>query len=176
MGRVKSDAELVAAIRNGRREDYAELVRRYERAVLATAMSVLGDRQDGEDAAQEAFLIAYLRVSDLRRPKAFGGWLLRIARNEAIRMARGRKNLKPLDRHCELAARRDGQLDERCAAVVAGVMRLSERQRVVVMLKYFDGLSVSQIAKATGHPVGTVTVRLARARKRLRKWMQEVRS
>lgn len=174
---MRSDTDLVKAVLSGQRDHYKELVSRYERAALATATAVLRDRHGAEDAAQEAFVIAFVRLADLRKPKAFGGWLLRIVRNEAIRLARRERRIEPLDETiAEKASSSNELLDEQSAAVVDAVMRLSEAERLPVMLKYFDGLSVSQIAQATGSPVGTVTVRLSRARKRLRRWLREVGS
>ncbi len=174
---MRSDTDLVNAVLSGRRDHYTELVNRYERAALATATAVLRDCHSAEDAAQEAFVIAYLQLAKLRKPKAFGGWLLKIVRNEAIRIARRQRNVELLDEtSAEQVSDRNDQLDEQSTAVVDAVMRLPERQRIPVMLKYFDGLSVSQIAQMTDSPVGTVTVRLSRARKRLRRWLGEVRS
>ena len=83
-----SDAELVRAVKSGERRLYGDLVARYERAVKAAALHVLSNYHDAQDAAQEAFVIAYQRLGELREEGAFGGWLLRIAHNEALRLAR----------------------------------------------------------------------------------------
>ena len=80
---VQADAELVKAALKGQRQAFAELVKRYERAVRAVAMNVLADSHAAEDVAQDCFVIAYQKLSELRKPEAFGYWLLKIARREA---------------------------------------------------------------------------------------------
>src|SRR3954451_7677694 len=87
---MQTDAEIVRAVLSGDREACAALVARHERAVWATAWRVLRDDHAAADAGQEAFLRAFHRLGDLRRPEDFGVWLLRIARREAIRLARRR--------------------------------------------------------------------------------------
>ena len=80
------DADLVRAVLAGERTAFPELIARYQRAACAVAWPVLHDRHAAEDAAQEAFLTAYLQLPRLRDPAAFGGWLLRIARQKAARV------------------------------------------------------------------------------------------
>src|SRR5262249_57094256 len=86
----RADEEIVRAVLRGDREAFALLVSRHERAVWATAWRVLRDNHAAADAGQEAFLQAFRRLGDLRRPEQFGVWVLRIARREAIRLARRR--------------------------------------------------------------------------------------
>ena len=72
---MPSTEELVKAAQAGRTAAFAELVRRYERAAIVTAYSVLGDFHWAQDAAQEAFVIVYQKLSGLRDPASFGPWL-----------------------------------------------------------------------------------------------------
>jgi len=173
-GNVQSDAELVRTVLDGQRETYSVLVKRHERAVRATAAGVLKDHHAAQDAAQEAFVAAYRKLGRLRRPAAFGPWVLKIARREAIRMAKKRRAFYPLDPQTERAETgSDGQLSEASRELLEAVMRLPKHERVAVMLRYFDGHDVNRIAEITARPVGTVTKQLSRARARLRKWIQE---
>jgi RNA polymerase sigma-70 factor (ECF subfamily) len=73
---MQADAEIVRAVLGGNREAFAALVARHERAVWATAWRVLRDDHAAADAAQDAFLQAFRRLGDLRRPEQFGVWLL----------------------------------------------------------------------------------------------------
>ena len=146
-------------------------------AVWTTAWRVLHDDHAAADAGQEAFLQAFHRLGALRRPEHFGVWLLRIVRRESIRMARRRTRDpgRSLDAvgadlardHCRI----DGpatRLTADAEDLLAAVAGLPEHERLVVVLRYLDGLSVAEVAAALGRPVGTVTKQLSRAIERLR--------
>ena len=69
---------LVARASRGEENAYGELVTRYRRATFAMALSVTGRREDGEDVAQESFIVALERLDECREPEKFGGWPLAI--------------------------------------------------------------------------------------------------
>ena len=167
---VRTDAEVVKAVVGGERRAFAELVRRYERAVRAVAVDVLGgDSHAAEDVAQDCFVIAYEKLGTLRRPSAFGCWLLRIARREAISRGRRLVKMASLEESKIAAAQdRDGRLGEDLQEVLAAVMKLPRHERQVVMLRYFNGQSIREISEMTGKALGTVSKRLSRAHERLR--------
>ncbi|WP_165250918.1 RNA polymerase sigma factor [Paludisphaera soli] len=166
------DDAIVREVLRGDRGAFATLVARHERAAWATAWRVLRDDHAAADAAQEAFLTAYHRLADLRRPERFGAWLLRIARREAVRTARGRARepARSLDEPgaADLAAQSGARLPADAEALLAAVARLPEHERVVVAMHYLDGLPVADVARVLGRPVGTVTKQLSRAIERLR--------
>jgi RNA polymerase sigma-70 factor, ECF subfamily len=177
---MHSDEELVRATRLGHRDAFASLVGRYERVVWVTARRILGDDDAVADAAQEAFLQAYRRLHALREPSLFAGWLLRIARREASRMARLRSRHPTLSLdECdnERPSRPDGPEGPFSAdseELLAAIADLPDHERSVVVLRYVDGRSVAEIAAACGRPVGTVTKQLSRALERLRLTLTEV--
>ena len=171
---MRSDAELVNVIRGGDRSAYAELVRRYERTVRATALGVLDNQHAAEDAAQETFIKAYQKLGSLRDGTRFGPWLMKIARRQAIRLAKQRR---PAARTMEAIAepadpKQNGRLDDETEHLLHTVQRLPKHERLVVMLRYFDGRSVHDIARITTRPMGTVTKQLSRAHRRLRRWLE----
>ena len=169
---MTSTAELVGRSQSGDQGAFAELVRRYERAVIVTAWGVLGDFHAAQDAGQEAFLIAYRNVGRLRAQAAFPSWVLRIARLEALRMAqRPRAPASVADATNRAQAAGSPAWAEAYGGAVAAIGRLPEQERTVVVLRYLDGHSVAQIADMTGRPVGTVTKQLSRGVGRLRKWL-----
>jgi RNA polymerase sigma-70 factor, ECF subfamily len=174
---MQADAEIVRAVLCGDREAFATLVSRHERAVWATAWHVLRDAHAAADAGQEAFLQAFHRLGELRQPELFGVWLLRIARREAIRLARrrAREASTSLDEAgTEPPLEHDGEagVAQRLSAdaheLLMAVARLPEHERVVVALRYLEGHSVAEVAAQLGRPVGTVTKQLSRAIKRLK--------
>lgn len=166
------DADLVRATLAGDRTAFDALTRRYERSALAAARAVLRDRHAAEDAAQAGFLTAYSRLADLRDPAAFGGWLLRIVRNAAVREAgKVRATVPPTGEAAADAA----DLGEDSRQLLAAVTALPEAEAQVVMLYYFDGRTVPELAALLGRPVGTVTKQLSRAYARLRTRLEEKR-
>lgn len=166
---LPSDSELVETVLAGDRGAYAALVRRYERTVTAVAWRVLGDREAAEEAAQDAFVTAYQKLSDLRQPRAFGGWLMRIVRRNAMRMAKERARTIPFDTQ----ERIEEPAEAHDFALLDLVDRLPEHERAVVRMRYLDRLDVAAIAEALDRPVGTVTKQLSRAHARLRDWIHE---
>lgn len=172
---MPTDAELVKAVLDGRRECFAELVQRYERAACAAATDVLGDDHAAQDAAQEAFVAAYRKLPGLRDRSAFGAWVIKIARRQAARMARrSRPELSLEGRPDPPDKGRDGRLDEATQRLLSAVMRLPAHERTAVILRYFDGRDVQAIAEITGKPVGTITKQLSRAYARLRERLKDM--
>ncbi|HEX4613627.1 MAG TPA: sigma-70 family RNA polymerase sigma factor [Urbifossiella sp.] len=163
------DADLVRATLSGDRRAFGELVRRYQTGACAAARAVVRDRHAAEDAAQEAFLTAFARLADLRDPAAFGGWLLRIARQKAARIGEKVRAAVPVP---DTAADAPGP-DDRGHALLAAVMALPEAEAQVVVLHYFDDHPVPVVAAMLGRPVGTVTKQLSRAYARLRVTLAE---
>jgi RNA polymerase sigma-70 factor, ECF subfamily len=172
---MRTNDELIAAILGGEQAAFAELLRRYERAAWATAWKVLRDFHAAQDATQNAFVEAYRRLGQLRSPDLFGVWLLRITRREALRLARRGSRAHPLGLSGDVPACEPGErLTPESAELVLAIARLPEHERLVVALRYLDGLSVAEVARLTGRPVGTVTKQLSRAIERLRSMFREV--
>ncbi|MGA2799093.1 MAG: sigma-70 family RNA polymerase sigma factor [Thermoguttaceae bacterium] len=173
---MPSTEELVKAAQAGGTAAFAELVRRYERVAIVTAYSVLGDFHTAQDAAQEAFVIAYQKLGGLRDSASFGPWLLRITRHRAVRLKRGRK-AESADMDCiESTAIQPGDWMQPYKEVAQQIARLPEHERIVAVMRYVDGLNVKEIAELTGRSVGTITKQISRAIERLRNWLVEVRS
>ena len=167
---MQSDAELVEAVLGGCRASFGVLVQRYERAVLGVALGILGDYHAAQDVTQDALVTAYAELKTLRRPGRFAPWLAEIARRKAIDAWRGRSRRRLRSGPLETAPERtDPPMDDAVKEVFEAVDRLPERLRQVVLHHYCDGLSVREIAEASGSPVGTITKYLSRARARLRK-------
>lgn len=175
---MQSDAELVKVILAGHREAFAALVHRYKRPVYAAAAQILKDHHTAQDAAQDAFVAAYRKLSMLRSASTFGPWVLKIARRRAIDLARQRQRRAVVSLESQAEPpneRNDGQLDEATQKLISAVMCLPKQERVVVMLRYFDGCTSRAIAEITGRSEGTIRKQLTRARERLRKRLKEMK-
>lgn len=166
---MRSDAELVKAVLGGDKQAFGVLVKRYERPVRAVALDVLGDYHLTADVSQDAFVTAYENLPGLRKPVAFGPWLMKITRRCALDWARRKRDEAPLESVVPQAIHNpDGQLDEEKQWLLAAVVKLPKGEEQVVMLRYVAGHSVKDVAKILGRSVGTVTKQLSRAHKRLR--------
>ena len=173
---MRSNAELVTAVLEGDRPRFADLVRRHERMVVAAAWQMLGDYHAAQDAAQEAFVAAYRKLGTLRDRSRFGPWMLAIVRRTALRIVRRRRPAtESLETAGDPPCPADADpLDEELQRLLEAISQLPDHERVVVILRYLDGHSVSSIAQMTGRPLGTVTKQLSRAVARLKASLVEV--
>ena len=171
---TQSDAQLVQEILAGHRKRYALLVQRYERQVRAAAIRIVRQTHAADDVAQEAFLRAWQRLPQLRNPKAFGPWLIKITRRcalDSLRQQPTMSNAEHLDQMADPSL--NGRLDEKHALLLEAVDRLPKAQRQVIMLRYFGPHSVRDVATIVGRSVGTVTKQLSRAHRRLKTQYKE---
>jgi RNA polymerase sigma-70 factor (ECF subfamily) len=167
----------VDAVIAGDREAFRQLVDREAASVVRACHRVLGDLHEAEDAAQEAFVIAYRSLATWRMDGPFGAWLTRIAVRIAIRRAGARRDVTWIDpaspaTGIDLAGGPDPATvslrAERSESVRAAVSRLDDPYREVVALRFFGELSLAEIADQTGRPLGTVKTHLRRGLLRLR--------
>ncbi|MGA2257966.1 MAG: RNA polymerase sigma factor, partial [Thermoguttaceae bacterium] len=155
---------------------FATMVDRYQRVARAVAFQAIGDHHAAEDAAQEAFLAAYQKLSSLREGSLFGRWLLTIVRRQAMRIRRARRRDIPLDHAAHVAEAEKNGLDHDAEFLLAALMGLPQRERQLLMLRHFGGHSVTDIAQMVGRPVGTVTKQLSRGYARLREQFTKAKS
>ncbi|HKC41048.1 MAG TPA: RNA polymerase sigma factor, partial [Gemmatimonadales bacterium] len=171
--RIAGEADLVARTLAGERAAFGVLVERYAPQARRVARAVLGDPDEADDAAQDGFLSALVKLGqyDARRP--FGPWLMRIVANAATDRRRRRqvRKVEPLDpglvgggpRPDTEAVR--SELGERLRAALA---ELPARRRTAVVLFDVEGYSHAEIAEMLGIPEGTVRSEVFHARRRLR--------
>jgi RNA polymerase sigma-70 factor (ECF subfamily) len=170
---ARTDAELVAASRRGDREAFGELVERHAARAVRVAAAFLRNRADAEDAAADAFLRALERLDGLRRPEAFGPWLLRLVTTVSLnaRRARGRRRHEELSPELVDPGRGPaaGAAEAEMREALAGALAtLPEERRVAVILCLVEGLNASEAGAWMGIPPGTVRSHLHHARARLR--------
>ncbi|MBI5201283.1 MAG: sigma-70 family RNA polymerase sigma factor [Elusimicrobia bacterium] len=175
------EAELIREARGGGRSAFAELVRRHHPAVVGLCRSMLGDAEDADDAAQEAFLKAWRSLSGFSGGANFGTWLYRIASNQCLDMlrARGRRPTQSLDALVEAEAPALEKVlgagapasDPVEAADLAKrlLATLPEEQRLALVLRETQGFSYEEIAETMGCSLDSVKARLKRARETLAK-------
>lgn len=167
------DAALVARARSGDRDAFGVLVDRYADQARRVARAVLQDPDDADDAAQDAFLAALVKLDQYDSARRFGPWLMRIVANAATDRRRRRKvrSAVSLDEGLVAGGTRPDIMAER--AVLLGRLRdalaeLPERRRIAVVLFDVEGYSHAEIAQVLGIPEGTVRSEVFHARRKLR--------
>jgi RNA polymerase sigma-70 factor (ECF subfamily) len=184
-----SDDDLVARARQGDPAAFGALVDRHRSAVYRATLAALGSHADAEDAAQEAFLLAYRRLTGFRGDASFKTWLLTIAWHQAINRRRSmtrllRQIVQPAqdeDQQSTLeqlparevspedAAAR-GQLHR---AIRASIRSLPPKLRDALLLAQSGGYSYAEIGAMLDVPVGTIKWRVSEARKVVKARLQE---
>lgn len=177
MANPSSDAELMALARAGDDRAFGALVERYEGAVAATAVGMLGSGDDADDVGQETFIRFHRSLDRFRGDSSLKTYLVHIAMNLSINALRSRRRsllrFVSRDEHpIDLAEPRmgpDGEVDanELQSLVRAAVVQLGEKHRSVVVLRLFQDYSTRETAQILGVPEGTVLSRLSRAMKEL---------
>ena len=167
----KAERELVEAAVGGDIESFGELCGRYYAAMVAVAYAVLSDHQLAEDAAQESFARALVRLRALNDKSRFAAWLAAICRNVARDMvtARARQiNTEDLSQVAE--KKRD---DENTVAVRRAIEQLPNESRELVILRYYDSLSYEQIGSILGISPAAINGRLARAKRKMTEYLRK---
>lgn len=178
------DGDLVTRARRGDRAAFGELVRRFQRPLMARALRLTRHIEDADDLVQETFLRAWTRLGGVRESDRFGGWLFRILENLAADRARreGRRPVVDAEPFDGTPARDPGPEDRLIAREIGSAIarRLAAlppgRRREVFRLRYVEGLPLGEIAARLGVRTGTVKVHLFRLTRDLRREMRELES
>jgi len=174
-----NETELVTRAQHGDRNAFSELVSMHARGVLNVIYRMCGDEQLAEDAAQEAFIQAWLHLPSYRPQTPLRNWLYRIAVNAATDKFRKEKRILPKDiEDLHLTDERPGpeslvSQQERTVLVQKAVLSLPEASRAVLVLREYEEMSYHEIADALDIPVGTVMSRLNYARKLLKDKLEQ---
>ncbi len=182
-----TDLQLIESTLQGNSRAFDELVRRYQERLVHSLEHVLSSREDALDVAQQAFMLAWRKLSSFRGEAGFYSWLYRIARNVAISSAR-RQHLssssldqmneaagfEPADQNPHLAPDHATEQAEQIRMVQEALKKISDEFRQPLVLKEIDGFSYEQIAEILDIPLGTVRSRIFRGRQELIERLQRV--
>lgn len=168
--RRDDEVELVAAARKGDDSAYAELVRRHERRVFRLAGRFFRRPEEVEDAAQQTFLTAWRKLDTYKAKAPFEHWLTRVCLNCCYQELRRRRATEvELDRDVS-APRSDPNAKIDVERLLA---HLPATDRFVLQLMHGEGWSTQEIAERLGWSRANVKVRAHRARKKLRRLLEE---
>jgi RNA polymerase sigma-70 factor (ECF subfamily) len=167
-----SDADLVVLARRGDADAFRVLVSRYRAMALSVALHLSGDRQAAEDLVQEATLAAFVSLGRLRDPDRFRSWfygtVLNVTRAWRRRQARRPVSLDDWDTVRLLADPVDEAAQQELRWIVTGALRcLPEASHTVLVLFYYDGLTVQEFAVRLGVTAAAVKSRLHKGRNQL---------
>ena len=157
-----------------RREAFGELVIRFQDMAFGCAFAVLGDVYLAQDTAQEAFVVAWQKLAQLREPAAFPGWLKRIVLTQCNRLLRCKRlQILPLEAGANASTDDAGphvsaERQDLLTKVLRAINALPENERLVTTLFYVNGYTQADIGEFLEVPVSTVNKRLYSARQRLK--------
>ncbi|MGI8618548.1 MAG: RNA polymerase sigma factor [Gemmatimonadaceae bacterium] len=173
-----SDEQIVDAVLGGDAEAFAVLVSRYTARYSRFAARMLGNREDGEEALQDAFVRAYRALGKRDGKSAFAPWFHSILLNQCRTTATRRASRQRLVVHGEGALERAVAVDTAAPStegseIEIAVGKLDALQREVFLMKYVEEMSYEEIAEVTGAGVSALKMRVKRAADRLRELMGE---
>ncbi|QTD39780.1 RNA polymerase sigma factor SigW [Sporosarcina sp. Te-1] len=170
----------------GNHEAFEEIVTMFQHRLYQVCYRMLGNRQEAEDIAQEAFVRAYVNIHTYDQKRKFSTWLFRIATNLCIDRIRKKKpdyyldaevpGTEGLNMYSQIAA--SGDLPEEEVEkmetqerIQYEIGRLPDKYRSVIILRYMEELPLQEISDILELPLGTVKTRVHRGREALRKQM-----
>jgi RNA polymerase sigma-70 factor (ECF subfamily) len=182
-----SDNDIIAQVKGGSKPQFARLVDRYKHQAMTLAVRMLKNRQDAEEAVQDAFIRAYNALDRFEGTARFGTWLYRIVYNVCLtRIGKRRAEFEQIEYEDakEYSSEDEGSLtgDEiESKDLMEHILRimatLPTKYSTILSLFYVQELSHDEIAHVTQLPVGTIKTHLFRARARLQQELiKELRS
>ena len=181
--------ERINEVIKGDHNAFGEIVELYKDKVFQICFRMIGNRQEAEDLAQEAFVRAFVNIRSFDLNKKFSTWLYRIATNLSIDRIRKKKpdyyldaevsGTEGLTMYSQIAsdmALPEEELEslELQETIQSAIMKIPEKYRSVIILKYIEELSLKEISEILDLPVGTVKTRIHRGREALRKQLRHL--
>ncbi len=180
-----SDSEIIQKVLKGEKNRYSYIIDRYKDRALTLAISILKNREEAEEAAQDAFIRAYNALDKFEGKSRFGTWFYRILYNVCLtRIGRKKEDFFNLSSEDDLSWRGwAGSGDDSALAnfevrdLLAFVRKilktLPDKYQTIISLFYFQNLSHEEISEITQLPIGTVKTHLHRARAMLQSKLQK---
>ena len=177
---TKEDVQLIHDILSGNNDAFSTLVQKYQKSVHALAWRKISDFHYAEEITQDTFLQAYKKLSTLKNPHQFAGWLYVIANRLCINWLHRNKSamqslegtpvreINRLTYERYTSEERESEATERRYEIVEQLLeRLPESERTVMTLYYLGEMTAKEIGNFLGVSVNTIKSRLRRARERL---------
>ena len=173
------DAELVKKMISGDMDAFDRLMEQYQAEALRAAYLISGNHADSEDIVQETFVSCYLNRSQIKNPEAFRSWFYKSLSRNAWRICKRRRREQPAAEVYEERPSSSGVLsevirDEEEREICRAIESLPVKQRTVIVLYYYNQMSIREIAKVCGCLEGTVKSRLFGGKARLKTLLEDM--
>lgn len=182
-----SDEELVEKIKKGDIDAYEEIIKKYENKVCGIIYHMIKNQNDVEDLAQEVFIKVYKNLSKFKGDSSLYTWIYKITVNLCLDEVKKRKNIIYLDEKLEVE---DGELERELPSsdktqvelyeekelkekLHKCIGKLTEKQRVMIVLRDIKGFSYEEISEITSVKLGTVKSQINRARLKLKELLDK---
>ena len=167
-GAQEAEGALLQAAVAGSRDAIEALFEQHWPHVWRAAYRILGRRADADDVAQEAFVAAFAKLDGFEGRSSFRTWITRIAINRALNVIRDEKRRTQL----WTEALEEGETDSTTSQILHALSQLSNDRRIVLVMRYWLGCPIDEIAELLSLPSGTVNSRLARALRDVRTYLE----
>ncbi|AWI10962.1 MAG: RNA polymerase sigma factor SigW [Caldibacillus thermoamylovorans] len=179
----------IKQVRKGDQNAFGEIVELYKDKVFQLCFRMLGNSHEAEDISQEAFMRAYINIERYNIDRKFSTWLYRIATNLCIDRIRKKKPDYYLDAEVagtegltlysqipasQLAPDEEVSKIELQEIIQNEILKLPEKYRAVIVLRYIEELPLLEISKILDLPIGTIKTRIHRGREALRKQLRHI--
>ncbi len=157
----------------GDKQAFMNLIDKYQDDIYRTALIYTKNQDDALDIAQETAFRAYSKINSLKNPQFFKTWLIKITMNAAIDLLRNKKkvtHIKP--EYTDFISTEDGDIPL-SMTLKEIVNKLNEREKSVVLLKYYFNHTFQEIATVMDVPIGTTKSILYRSLQKMRLEMKE---
>lgn len=155
------------------KDEFCECIHQCEKAMFSLAVSIVKNESDAGEVISESIYRAYKNSDSLKSKKAFKPWILRIVHNTAVEMIRKNTKYMFVDQINDDAGDETENKITTKLTVREAVNELKQPYRTVVVLFYYENLSISKIAQITSTNIVSVKKQLQRARQMLRKVLEE---
>ena len=144
---------------------FPRLIKAYEKDLYKVAIAMTKNEEDALDCIQEAILQSYISIKDLRQEEYFKTWLIKILINKCNALLKKNKKIMNLDMEIteDLKIEESYKLD-----LKESINNLDSDLKIIVILYYYEDMSIKDISESLNIPQGTIKSRLSRARKRLK--------
>ena len=160
--------KLVRKSKKGNNLAFSTLIKSYEKDLYKVAIAMTKNDDDALDCIQEAILQAYISIKDLRQDEYFKTWLIKILINKCNALLK--KNKKILNLDVSIAENDKVEQSDRLE-LKDSINNLDSDLKIVVILYYYEDMSIKDISESLNIPQGTIKSRLSRARSKLKEML-----
>lgn len=158
----------------GDREALLFLLKQEKEKLYRTAYSYVRNEEDALDVFQQTVLLAIESIHQLREPKYFTTWLMKICINVSLGVLQKQKNVILIDELKFQSLSTEIATSDEKMDLLDAIYRLDEKYKTVLLLKYYEDLTYEQIAEVLGEPLGTVKSNGKRALAKIKKTLKGV--